>query len=89
MPLLAVALSAALNVLFWLVLVQAILTWIPSLVAGSAWLLAFDRAAGRITEPLLTPIRRRMPAGASVDFSPLLLMLAIQIAHWALLRLLL
>lgn len=84
---LLVALGAALNVLFWLVFVQAILTWIPSLVSGSGWLMAFDRAAGRITEPLLRPIRNAMPGGAAVDFSPLVLMLLIQVAHWVLFRL--
>jgi len=81
------ALGATLNVLFWLVFVQAILTWIPSLASGSGWLMAFDRAAGRISEPLLQPIRRLLPGGAAVDFSPLVLMLLIQVAHWVLFRL--
>ena len=87
MPVLGLALNAALNVLFWLVLIQAILSWIPSLVSGSAWLLAFDRAASRITEPLMDPIRRRLPGGASVDFSPLVLLLLIQVVRYVLFRL--
>lgn len=81
------ALSAALGVLFWLVFVQAILSWLPGVVSGSAWLTAFDRAAGRITEPLLLPIRRRLPGGAAVDFSPFVLLLLIQVARWAVVRL--
>ena len=77
---------AALSVLFWLVLIQALLTWIPGLVAGSAWLQAVDRAAGRILSPLLDPIRRRLPSGGAIDFSPLVLMLLIQVAQWAVAR---
>jgi YggT family protein len=83
------ALSAALGLLFWVVFVQALLSWIPGLVAGSAWLRAFDRAARRVTEPLLDPIRRHLPAGAAVDFSPLVLLLLLQAARWVLGRLLL
>lgn len=79
---------AALSVLFWLVLIQALLTWIPGLVAGSAWLQAVDRAAGRILAPLLDPIRRRLPGGRAIDFSPLVLMLLIQVAQWAVARIL-
>jgi len=82
------AVLTALSVLFWLVLVQAILSWIPSLVSGSAWLASLDRAARLVTEPLLAPIRERMPGGAAVDFSPLILMLLIQIARWLLRRVL-
>gem|GEM_PF-5640548 len=87
MPVFGLALSAALSVLFWLVFVQAILSWIPGVVSGSAWLMALDRAAGRITEPLLLPIRRRLPGGAAVDFSPFVLLLLIQAARWAVVRL--
>jgi len=79
-----VAVTAALGVLFWIVLVQAILSWIPGLVTGSAWLGGLDRAVSRVTDPLLAPIRQRMPAGAVVDFSPLLLMIAIQVVRWVL-----
>lgn len=87
LPLVGAVLASALSVLFWLVFIQAILSWVPGVVAGSGWLSAFDRAASRITEPLLLPIRERMPGGASVDFSPLVLLLLIQVARWAVVRL--
>jgi YggT family protein len=78
------AVLVALNVLFWVLLVQAILSWIPGLVDGSAWLGSLERAARLVTEPLLAPIRGAMPGGAAVDFSPLILMLAIQVVRWLL-----
>lgn len=78
------AVGVALGVLFWVLLIQAILSWIPGLVAGSAWLAAFERAARLVTEPLLAPIRGAMPGGAAVDFSPLVLMLLIQVVRWVL-----
>ncbi len=81
--------SAALNVLFWIIFIQALLSWIPGLVQGSGWLAALDRAASRVTEPLLRPIRERMPSGAVVDFSPLVLLVLIQVARWLLGRLML
>ena len=84
----AAALQTALSVLFWVVFAQALLSWIPNLVTGSAWLASFDRAARRITDPLLEPIRSRMPGGAAVDFSPLILLLLIQVAHAVVSRLL-
>lgn len=84
-----VVLSAALNVLFWIIFIQALLSWIPGLVTSSSWLGALDRAVSRVTEPLLQPIRDRLPGGAVIDFSPLVLLLLIQVARWLLGRLLL
>lgn len=79
-----VVLSAALSVLFWVIFIQALLSWIPGLVGGSPWLRALDRAASRVTEPMLQPIRDRLPGGAAMDFSPLVLLLLIQVARWVL-----
>jgi YggT family protein len=82
------AVLTALSVLFWVVFIQAILSWIPGMVAGSGWLRALERALRQVTEPLLEPIRGRLPGGAAIDFSPLILMIAIQVVRWLLVRLL-
>jgi YggT family protein len=37
------------------------------------------RALGQIIEPLLAPIRRRIPPLGGLDFSPLILMIILQI----------
>ena len=42
---------------------------------------------GRVVEPILYPIRRLMPSTGMIDFSPLVLMLLIQLVEWVLVRL--
>jgi YggT family protein len=41
-------------------------------------------ALDRIVEPFLTPIRRVMPATGMFDFSPLILVILIQVVVWIL-----
>jgi YggT family protein len=43
----------------------------------------------RITEPVLRPLRRVLPSWQGVDITPVLALVAIQLAEWLLLRLLL
>ncbi len=81
------AVEAALGVLFWLVFIQALLSWIPSLMGSSGALAGLERAMRRVTEPLLSPIREHMPGGMMVDFSPMVLLLLISVVRWLLARL--
>lgn len=37
---------------------------------------------GRIVEPMLAPIRRMLPQTGMLDFSPLVLIIALQIVSW-------
>ena len=46
------------------------------------------RSLGRLVEPLLTPIRRFVPPVGMFDFSPLILIIFIQIVGQVLIRLL-
>ncbi|ABM37744.1 YggT family protein [Polaromonas naphthalenivorans] len=71
-------LRVALQTLFMLVLAYAILSWVQpgSSVYG---LLA------RLTEPMLTPLRRVIPAIGGVDLSALVLLLVLQIGMMVLL----
>lgn len=78
------AVEAALGVLFWLVFIQAILSWLPGVVDQSAWLRAAERAMAQVSEPLLNPIREHVPRGAMVDFSPMILLLLIEVVRWLL-----
>ncbi|MFZ1040806.1 MAG: YggT family protein [Anaerolineales bacterium] len=41
-------------------------------------------AIDRIIDPLLTPIRRVVPSVGMFDFSPLILMILIQVVDWVL-----
>lgn len=75
------------------IFVDQILTfysWIIILQVVMSWLVAFDvvnirnrfvsmlwEAGEWLTEPLLRPIRRFLPAGARIDLSPMILLFAI------------
>ena len=73
-----------LRILGWVIIGQVILSWLFAfnvLNTGSAGLRAFVEALDRITEPLYRPIRKLMPDFGGIDFSPLVLLLLIQIVR--------
>ena len=84
MILVLAAVEAALGVLFWVVFIQALLSWLPGVVDQTAWLRSAERAMAHVSEPLLNPIREHMPGGATVDFSPMILLLLIEVVRWLL-----
>lgn len=63
----------ALNLIIWLTLIQAVLSWINPM----ATIMPVLRT---MTEPLLEPIRRIMPRLGGIDLSPLVLLILAQIA---------
>lgn len=71
-----------LGVLGWIIIGQVILSWLFAfnvLNTSSPGLRRFVEALDRITEPLYRPIRRLMPDFGGIDFSPLVLLILIQI----------
>ena len=71
-----------LRVLGWIIIGQVILSWLVAfnvLNTSSQGLRAFLAALDKITEPLYRPIRKVMPVFGGIDFSPLVLLLLIQI----------
>ena len=71
-----------LSVVTWIIIIQVILSWLFAfnvLNTGSEGLRAFVGALDRITDPLYRPIRKVMPDFGGIDFSPLVLLLVIQI----------
>ena len=76
-----------LNVVWWIIIVQAILSWLiaftvintSSDLVRSVW-----GGLERITEPLYRPIRRVMPDFGALDLTPLVVLLLIAIANIAL-----
>ena len=73
-------LNLLLNVLWWIIFIQVILSWLFAfnvLNAGSAGLRALVNALDRITDPLYRPIRRVLPDFGGIDFSPLVALLII------------
>src|SRR5215211_9493436 len=71
-----------LRILGWVIIAQVILSWLIAfnvLNTSSQGLRAFVGALDRVTEPLYRPIRRIMPDFGGIDFSPLVILLLVQI----------
>jgi YggT family protein len=65
------AVKWALNLVVWLTLIQAVLSWVNPMAPMMPLLQA-------LTAPMLDPIRRLLPRTA-VDFSPLVLLIVAQV----------
>jgi YggT family protein len=70
-------LEIVLEVYFWIIIVRALLSWVnPDRYNPIVQFLY------RVTEPVLRPIRRRLPMETGLDFSPLVVILAIKVLQW-------
>ncbi|OJY69587.1 MAG: osmotic-shock protein [Sphingobium sp. 66-54] len=73
-------LAILLNVAWWIIIVQAILSWLIAFnvintsndIIRSVWI-----ALDRLTEPLYRPIRRVMPDLGALDLSPMVVLIII------------
>lgn len=76
-------LQVLLNVVWWIIIIQAILSWLIAFnvintyndVVRSIW-----QALQTITEPIYRPIRRILPDFGALDLSPLVVLLLLYIA---------
>ncbi|MEO6582343.1 MAG: YggT family protein [Sphingomicrobium sp.] len=71
-----------LGILGWIIIGQVILSWLFAfnvLNASSDGLRRFVEALDRLTAPLYRPIRRLLPDFGGIDFSPLVLLILIQV----------
>jgi YggT family protein len=79
-------LQILLNVLWWIIIVQAILSWLIAFnvintyneFVGSIW-----RALRTLTEPLYRPIRRILPDFGGLDLSPMVVLVILLIIQQA------
>ena len=72
--------SLLLDVLWWIIIVQVVLSWLFAfnvLNTSSDGLRRFVEALDRLTEPLYRPIRKMLPDFGGIDFSPLIVLLLI------------
>ena len=75
-------LQIILNVVWWIIVVQAILSWLIAFnvinlhndVVRNIW-----NALGVMTEPLYRPIRRILPDFGALDLSPLVVLILLMI----------
>lgn len=72
-------LRIALDVFFYVLLLQAILSWVNpfSPIAG---------VLNALTKPMLDPIRRVVPMPAGIDFSPIIVLILIQMLEKSFIR---
>ena len=73
-----------LNVLWWVIIVQAILSWLFAfnvLNISSPFVRSLANALDRLTAPLYWPIRKLLPDFGGLDFSPLVVLLLIMVVQ--------
>ncbi len=71
-----------LQVLVWIIIAQIIISWLVAfnvINTQSNFVRTMLDVLDRITAPLYRPIRKVMPDFGGIDFSPIVLILAIQI----------
>ena len=71
-----------LSILTWIIILQVILSWLLAfnvLNVHSGGVRAFIVALDRLTAPLYRPIRRLLPDFGGIDFSPLVVLILIQV----------
>src|ERR1051326_2763756 len=74
-----------LDVVWWVIIVQVVLSWLFAfnvLNTSSLGVRKFAIAIDRITAPLYRPIRRVLPDFGGLDFSPLVILLAIALLEY-------
>ena len=71
-----------LQLMLWVIIIQVILSWLVAfnvINTSSNFVRTVLDGLDRVTAPLYRPIRRIMPDFGGIDFSPIVLILAIQI----------
>ena len=71
-----------LTILTWVIIIQVVLSWLFAfnvLNTSQGGVRAFAIAIDRLTAPLYRPIRRLLPDFGGIDFSPLVILILIQV----------
>ncbi|MEJ7926119.1 YggT family protein [Sphingobium sp. AN641] len=77
-----------LDVLWWIIIVQAVLSWLIAfniINTSSDFVRTVLTALDRMTAPIYNPIRRILPDLGALDLSPMVVLLAILILRQAIL----
>jgi YggT family protein len=67
----------AVEVYFWIIIARALVSWVNPDPYNP-----IVRFLHRATEPVLRPIRQRLPVTMNLDLSPLVVLLALKIVEW-------
>ncbi len=74
---LARLLTIVLEAYFWIIIARALISWVNPDPYNP-----IVRFLHRVTEPVLRPIRYRLPATMGLDLSPIVVIVAIKLAEW-------
>lgn len=75
-------LDILLQVLMWIIIIQAILSWLVAfnvINTHNDFVRSFLNALDRLTRPLYRPIRKLLPDFGGIDFSPIVIILLIYV----------
>jgi len=61
-----------LNLYLWIIIIRALISWVNPDPYNTVVVFLY-----RVTEPVLRPIRKRLPMGMGIDFSPVVVILVI------------
>lgn len=76
----AYILTQLIEVYSWLIIVSALLSWVPNISGGQNSLVSDIREVlHKITDPYLSLFRKFMPPLGGIDFSPVVALLVLQI----------
>ena len=73
-----------LSICTWIIIIQFVLSWLivfNVLNTRSPGVHAFVGAIDRVTAPIYRPIRKLLPDFGGIDFSPMVVIIVIQILH--------
>ena len=70
-------LCSAVSIFTMLIIVRVVLSWFPSTSGGFVAQVSYF--VGRITEPVLSAVREKLPRTGAIDFSALVVLLFLQI----------
>ena len=81
-----VGLLLIIQLLTWVIIARALLSWVFTAGIRNNFLFSIDRALGAITSPIMKPIQRYLPKAGNVDFSPMVAIILLYIFSRILLR---
>jgi len=78
----AALISIVATLIFWLVLAHVIMSWLVAFNVvnlQNQFVRSLYHGINGMVEPLLAPIRRILPTAGGIDFSPIVLLIVVQV----------
>jgi len=82
MTALTTLISIVTSLIFWLVLAHVVLSWLVAfnvINLQNQFVRSVYHGVNGMVEPMLAPIRRILPTAGGIDFSPIVLLIGVQV----------